>query len=127
MRPRKVWCRVDQARNFLARENLRQAFWDFGHGDVEAHLGLAQHGAEQKAERAGSLIDAGVGELALGDQMQQVGLDPRPIDDIRGLPVVLCQGAYAGQVRLTRARGKPSQHHRLIHPIAQFGHLALLT
>jgi hypothetical protein len=38
-------------------------------------LALLQHGAEQEAAGAGRLIDAGVGELLLGDQVQQVALD----------------------------------------------------
>ena len=37
----------EQAGNLIAGENLRQAPGDFGHGDVEGGIRLAEHDTEQ--------------------------------------------------------------------------------
>jgi hypothetical protein len=66
------------------------------------------------------------GELLLGNQMQEVRLDRRRIKRVRRESIVLGQCNDAAQVRLLRPFGKAPQHHRVVHPIAQFAHLVLL-
>jgi hypothetical protein len=72
------------------------------------------------------LIDAGVGELPLGDQVQQVALDLLGIQSLRRAVIVLGQCRHAGQVGLPRSQRKPAQDHRIVHPLAQFSHVVLL-
>jgi hypothetical protein len=79
---------------------------------------LLQDVTKQKAEGTGGLIDAGVGELAFLDQVQQVGLDLFGPQTVRGAAVVLGQGGHARQVGFPCAQGKASQHHRIVHPLA---------
>ena len=73
------------------------------------------------------MIDAGVGELLLGDQVQQVALDLLGIEPVRRAVVVLGQCRHAGQIGLPRAQRKPAQNHGIVHPLAQFSHVVLLV
>jgi hypothetical protein len=109
---------VDQARDFLARENLRQALGHFGHGDVEANLGPAQHGAEHEPERAGRLIDARVGELLLGDEMQEVALQLLGAERVGGAAEMLGQCDHCRAVGFLRSWREAAQQHRVNHPPA---------
>ena len=110
--------RVDQTRDLIAREDLRQALGHLGHGDVQAHLGFAQHRAKQEAKCAGSLIDAGIGELPVGDEMQKVALQLLGAQRVGGAVVMFGERANRRAVGLMRAWREAAQYHRVNHPLA---------
>jgi hypothetical protein len=68
-------------------ESKGQPLRHFRHRDVEPDLALLQDGAEEEAAGTGRVIDAGVGQLLLGDQVQQVGLDLLGIEPVRSAAV----------------------------------------
>ena len=82
---------------------------------------------EQEAAGAGGLIDAGIGELAFPNQVEQIGLYLLRVEPLRRTAVVFGQRAHAGQVGFPCAQRKPAQHHRIVHPLAQFSHVVLLV
>ncbi len=80
---------TEQALDFVAGEDDRQPLGYFGHGDVDAGVGALEDAFKEKAAGAGGLVDAGVSEFLLLDQVQQVGLDLGAIEPIRGAVVML--------------------------------------
>ena len=116
----------EQTRHLFACEDLRQALGHLRHRDLIGELLSPEDHREEKPDRAGRLIDARVGELLLGNQVQQVGLDRRRIEAVRRASIVLGQSNDAAQVGLLRALGEAPQHHRVVHPLAQLAHLVLL-
>ena len=87
---------------------------------------MPEDDGKEKADGADGLIDAGIGEFPLADQVQQVDLDRRRIEGVRGSPVVLCQATDAGQIGFLGPLGEAPQHHRLVHPLPECAHLVLL-
>jgi hypothetical protein len=117
----------EQPSDLVAREHHGQTLGHFGHRNLEPELALLQDVAEEEAAGAGGLIDAGVGQLLLLNQVQQVALDLLGVEPIRRAAVVLGQSRYAGQVGLPRAQRKSAQDHGIVHPLAQFSHVVLLV
>ena len=65
----------EQAGDFFSGQQLRLPGGHFGHGDGKEFALTPQHLLVQEARRAGGLIHGAVGQVALLDHVQQVGLD----------------------------------------------------
>ena len=68
----QVRCRCKHPGHLVPRQDARQGLGHLRHRNIEPALGLPQHPVEQEAAGAGNQIYAGVSELALDDQMQEV-------------------------------------------------------
>ena len=78
----------NQACHFFVRKDLRQTFGHFGHGDIEARVRTFEYALKEKAKGAGRLVDTGVGQLLLGDEVQQVLLNLRGVELVGRAPVI---------------------------------------
>jgi hypothetical protein len=58
--------------------------------------------------------------------VQQVRLNRFAIKGVWRAPVGLGQRFHTRQIRFLRPLREAAQHHRVTHPLAQFGHLVLL-
>ena len=111
-----------QVGDFLTRQQFRLFGGHLGHGDVEHSAFMPEHFLVQETRRAGRLVHAAVGEVALLDQVQQVG-----IDLLRGVlggvaTVVFGQAVNGIGVALLGAEAKASHRHGIEHALTQRGH-----
>ncbi len=90
-----------------------------GHGWAQVLIALApQDGFKQEAAGAGGVVDAAVGELAVLDQVQQVGLDLLGAEQF-GAAVVVARHARDGfGVAFLGALGQAAYGHGVEHALA---------
>jgi len=118
--------RLQDASHLFAAEDLRQALWLAGAGQVDLVARPLQHFAEQEADGVQRQVATAVGELALVQQMDQIAAHLLVTETV-GTEVVV--GRYAPHpldVALFGEFGKTPQEHGLHHRLAQFGHDVLL-
>jgi len=81
--------------------------------------GAAQDFLEQEAAGAGDVIDAAVGEFAVFDQVQQVGLDLGCTEQLWASVVVACQAGNRIDIAFLGALGQATYGHGIKHALAQ--------
>lgn len=115
-----------QAPNLLTRQQFRLLGWCLGKDNLEVFARMPQYALEQELGCAGGLVHGAVGELALFDHVQQVGL--YFIGGVgRGVAPVVPDHAHNGlYVGLLRTLCKAALHHGVNHALAKFTHDNLL-
>jgi hypothetical protein len=107
--------RLEQSRQFLAREDLRLTLRRVRVGNRDGLGRAAQHDVEEELQGAHGLVHGRVGQVPLGDPVQQPGLDLRAIEAVGTAVVVRGQLRHHRQVGLLRAPRQSAQHHRVDH------------
>ena len=111
-----------QARNLLAREQVRLPLGYTRHRRAHTIALAQQHRLEQKPAGAGNVIHAAVGELAVLDQVQQVCLDLGGAQQIRTAVVVQRHPGDGAAVALFGALGQPANGHGVKHALTKGCH-----
>jgi hypothetical protein len=114
--------RLEQAPDFLAAEDLRQLLRLLGSRDLEVRARVAQRHVVEKAEGVGGLTTRAPRELALLDQVGEIGLDLVVGELIRRPLVVLRQLHHLADVRLVGAGREAAQRHVADHAGTKLAH-----
>jgi len=113
---------IEQAPDFLAAEDLRQLLRLLGGGDVEVDLRVAERHMVEEPEGVRRLAARAPGQLALLDQVSEVGLHLVVGELIRRPLVVLRQLHHLADVGLVGAARETAQRHVADHAGTKLAH-----